>query len=422
LLASALVLHDGVETQVQVALDLLMLDAPTARSVRRAVAVAMGIDERFVFVSCTHTHSGPVTVRLLAWDGDVAMPPPDLGYIEMVRGRVVEAVREAKARMQPAAFAWTTADARGVGGNRHAPDGVTDPEAGLLAVRAGCAGPFVAVALVYGMHPTVLHEDSRQISSDFPHYARLEIQRRLGRHVVVLYHNGPCGNQSPRYCREGRSFVEAERLGRKLGSATVAAITSLLATAFSSECRLDGRLCPVRLVRRRLASPDEAERLLAESRAAHARLVADGAERARVRTAECAVFGAEGALKLARAAGSGELDRLLEAYDPIEICGLLVGDTVMIGLPGEWFVEYGLAIKRSWPCRAFVASFVGGELQGYLVTPEAARAGGYETAWAPFDPASGAVAVDAAVAMIEDLLRVRNATRRATANDGGPEA
>jgi hypothetical protein len=26
--------------------------------------------------------------------------------------------------------------------------------------------------MVYSMHPTVLHEDSRQVSSDFPHYTR----------------------------------------------------------------------------------------------------------------------------------------------------------------------------------------------------------------------------------------------------------
>ena len=46
--------------------------------------------------------------------------------------------------------------ARGVGGNRHSLDGPTDPEVGILAVRV--SGKLAAVALIYGMHPTVMHD------------------------------------------------------------------------------------------------------------------------------------------------------------------------------------------------------------------------------------------------------------------------
>jgi hypothetical protein len=75
----------------------------------------------------------------------------------------------------------------------------------------------------------------------------------------------------------------------------------------------------------------------------------------------------------------------------------------LAALPGEQFVEYGLEIKRRAPGRAFVIGNANGELQGYIVTPEAAAAGGYEAAWALFRPESGARLVEAAVELMKEL-------------------
>ena len=125
-----------------------MLVPPTARSIRRAVAERISIAEERVLISCTHTHSGPVTARLLAWSDDPAVPPPDGNYLRLLSEHVVNAAGLAVARATPAEIAWTTANARGVGGNRHVADGVTDPEVGVLAVRQDGGGPLLAMALV----------------------------------------------------------------------------------------------------------------------------------------------------------------------------------------------------------------------------------------------------------------------------------
>ena len=82
LLASALFLEDDSRSVLLIALDLLFLDPPTARSIRRAVAREASVREASVFISCTHTHSGPVTCRLLGWEGDPAAPDPDPAYSE----------------------------------------------------------------------------------------------------------------------------------------------------------------------------------------------------------------------------------------------------------------------------------------------------------------------------------------------------
>ena len=57
------------------------------------------------------------------------------------------------------------------------------------------------------------------------------------------------------------------------------------------------------------------------------------------------------------------------------------------------FVEFGLAVKRARP-NTFVISYANGELQGYLVTKEAAEEGGYESQNAIFkSPESGEMLV-----------------------------
>jgi neutral ceramidase len=320
-----------------------------------------------------------------------------------VKRQTVAAAVAAAEFARPAELQWTSADATGVGGNRLRREGLTDAECGILAVRDAQTRRMLSVSLIYGMHPTVLHEDSTLVSSDFPHYARLHLRESLGDGVTVLYHTAPAGNQSPRYSVSGQTFAEAERLGRKLGAAAAAALGAIGAADWCAAPRLDTALEPVELTRRSLRPPAAARALLDECRLAYAALKARGAPRPDVRTAECAVFGAEGAVGLAEAEASGELDRLLARYAPIEVQGLRIGSANVIGLPGECFTEYALAIKGAAVARTFVVSLVNGELQGYIVTPEALAAGGYEAVNAVFAPDSGDILVKTAVAMIARL-------------------
>ncbi|MFH1267239.1 MAG: hypothetical protein ABIK89_16040 [Planctomycetota bacterium] len=381
LLASALYLENGSCCALLIALDLLFLDPTAARSIRRIVAAETAVPEACILISCTHTHSGPVTCRPLCWRDDPAVPEPDPAYLTLLEEQAAEAAREAARRARPAELAWTTADARGVGGNRLAPDGVTDAEVGILAVRELGSGTLLAVALIYGMHPTVLHEDSTLVSSDFPHYTRRHLEERFGEALTVVYHTAPCGDQSPRHFVAGQTFEEAERLGRKLGQAAAGALERLDDDDFTRACTLSGKLRELDLPRRALLSVQEAEEQLAE----------------------CAIFGAEAAVVLARADQRGEIEKTLSAYQPAEVQTLRIGNATLVGLPGELFAEYALDIKRRAPGKTFAVSLVGGELQGYIVTPEAAAAaGGYEAANSLFSPASGAVMVDCILSMLHE--------------------
>ena len=401
LLATALCLRSGSAGVILVAVDILFIDPPTARGLRRQIAARTGVAEECVFIGCTHTHSGPLTLKMLAWSDDPAVPRPDPGYLAVFRRGIVEAAAEAAGTVRPAQLAWTSAPARGVGGNRLSPEGVTDPEVGILAVRSAPDGRPLAAALVYGMHPTVLHEDSRLVSADFPACARAALREAAGGELPVLYFTGPSGDQSPRHSVTAQTFAEAERLGRQLGSLAAERLSALTDADYRSDLELGGALREVNLSSRQMPPVAEAERTLTERRVEFQRLRAGGAPRGAVRTAACAVFGAEETVTLARAQADGRLAEFVERYRRAQVQAVRVGPAWLAGFPGELFAEYGLALKRrAAPRRVFPVSLVGGELQGYIVTPEAAAAGGYEAANSLFAPESGQMMVEALLALV----------------------
>jgi len=402
LLASALYLADGRTALLLIGVDILFISQRSTALCRQAISRETGIPAGRILISATHTHSGPVTADELAWLGDPVVPPPDPGNLERFHRGIIEAAAAARDAAVPARLAVTSAAAEGVGSNRLDPAGPFDPEVGLLAFREARDGRLFAVDLVYGMHPTVLHEDSTLVSADFPYFVRRELAEAFPG-VTTVYHNGPSGNLSPRYHVRGQTFAEAERLGRRLGGSVVRSLRALQDADFRDDIALAARWGNADLVPNRFLPVAEAEAKLKQAREHHKRLKRRGAAHGPVRTAECVVFGAEMALALAGAQASGEVAKRQADFGRAEVQAFRIGDAYLAALPGEQFVEYGLEIKRRAPGRAFVIGNANGELQGYIVTPEAAAAGGYEAAWALFRPESGARLADAAVKLMKGL-------------------
>lgn len=399
--ASALYLEKGDAAVLLVALDILFLDTPTARRCRRTVADALDMAETGVLISCTHTHSGPVSLdrHLSFGKGDPSQAPPPPGFVDFIQEQILAAAREAKAAAVPAEAAWTRARIEGVGTNRHHPAWTTDPECGILVARRMTDQAILGILTVYGMHPTVLHEDSKLVSSDFPHYARESLRECFGDQLVVCYHNAPCGNQSPRHVVQGQTFAEAERLGRILGQSVAAAVQRLTDADYSAQMTLASRIRSVDLPRRVLPSPTESEAILAQYQQQYRKLQKESAPRADVRTAECAVFGANKLVNLAQAKANGTLDALLETCLPADVQVVRIGDRWIVGLPGELFTEYALQIKAAAP-GAYPVAYANGMLHGYIVTREALEQGGYEAAGSVLAPEAGTQLVETAVTAI----------------------
>jgi neutral ceramidase len=381
-----------------IANDLIFVGRQLSRDVRRRISVKTGVPTEAITITATHTHSGPVTVDGLSHHTDPVVPKADPSYLQWVADSMVEAGCAAVRSAQPAELGLAVARAEGVGTNRHDPAGPADPSVPVLVARALDDQRPIACMLVYAMHTTVLHEDSTLISGDFPHFTRqyLRKQGSLPEHCPILYHNGASGNQSPRHVTKANTFAEAQRLGELLGSAVAQAMRGI---TFHQGCPLRVRRAHVPLQPRVLPSVAQAE---AQAKVALERfesLRATHAPRPAVRSAECDWFGAEETVALAQAAIDGRLLAAVRQCSPAEIQVFEIGAWKFVFWPGEFFVEYALQVRARCP-DTFVITMSNGELQGYIVTPEAVARRTYESTNAVFGADNGQQIVDATLALL----------------------
>ena len=400
LYASVLFMDNGNDAVMTIALDLLYITAEDTAEVRNRIVDQLDIEATNIMITCSHTHSGPVTVDLIISGSDPIVPAVDKAYMAQVKTRIIDAAIAAVNSAVDAQVAITSAEIDGVGCNRHDPNDARDAEAGIIVVRDAQTNNIFAISLIYCMHPTVMHEDSTLISSDFPGYTRQYLQQHLGDDVTILYHTGPQGNQSPRYHVTGQTFAEAERLGNILGASVATAIDNLECADYNSSPQLAAAIETVIPERRTLPSLTDAEANLTFRRNEFERLKAENAGHGPIRTAECSVFGAEESVFMATCATNGSLDKALEKYQEFEVQVMKIDDTFIVALQGETFVEYSLDLKEKSSAPAFVICCANGETQGYIVT-EAAT--GYEADNALFSPATGTAMVNKAVEVIKKL-------------------
>jgi neutral ceramidase len=187
---------------------------------------------------------------------------------------------------------------------------------------------------------------------------------------------------------QGRGFKEAQRIGSAVALAAAAVRTSVQPVSG-----------PIAWSSQRV--PLSARRISAEQLAWAQQVLADSA-----------VSGVDprgqtdGIPDLLFARSQLELAQRNEPY-LAEIQVLRIGDVAIVGLPGEFFVEFGLAIKQQSPARAtFVAGLANGSL-GYVPTVAAFAEGGYEpTTWhySKLAPDAGPICVAAAEQQLQALF------------------
>ena len=339
---NALWLESNGSATLLLANDLVYVGKSLVARVRDRISKAIPIAREAILITATHTHSGPVMVDLVSELDDPIVPKTDPSHLKKIEDAMVRAASEAYANRRPAEAGWSIANAKGIGTNRHDIHGPSDLDVPVLAIRAIADGQLVAVSLICSMHPTVLHEDSLFLSGDFLGIARQQIREHFNAQLPVLIHLGACGNQSPRHVTQANTFAEASRIARCLSEPVCGAIARSRWTASPAifvahdEVELSVRALPEVKV--------AASTLLLAEQALAARS-ADGSPRTSVRTAECDLFGAQATFRLAKAQAQGRLLPAIKDSQRAEVMVVRVGEHQLIAWPGEWFVEFQLAIR-----------------------------------------------------------------------------
>lgn len=384
LYAACMYLNNGQQEVAMVTLDLLFFSKKHTATVRAMVEQTCGIPGDHVMISCSHTHSGPWASGRLDIESLEAGKEQPKEYVEFLINTIVSIIKEAKDSSFDAFFGANTAMCgaeSGVGGNRRIPGGPHDPLVSVLAVK-DMAGKVRGMMVNYTLHPTFIHEWSNVCTADYPCYLKLQLEE-LEPGVIVGFAQGTSGNQSSRYYRQGESYDEAERVGRVVGKAAHKALCGIQWTDELPIAVADAEL-PLEI--RDFGTVEELEKQVAHDEAVYKDLYArygkstNREEYYLWQNANLKCLGSEDQLGYVKMRANGTRIELLEDEIPMEIQIIRLGGTLVVGLQGEVFVEYGLYIKAAAGFGMVVINELSnGVLPGYLYTPESLVTGGYET-------------------------------------------
>ncbi|HOB74419.1 MAG TPA: hypothetical protein PKG54_07825 [Phycisphaerae bacterium] len=406
LYARALVLENGNQRAALVTLDLISTTAPLVQAAREQIEKATGIPGQHVMISATHAHTGPVLAkRGIREDEQGGAANLSVQYSAKLPGLIAEAVQLAASRLQPArALA-------GLGREEHLPfnrryfmqDGTVgwnpgkrnprivkpagpiDPDVGVVLFEqldGAAQGGAIATCVNFAMHPDTV--GGQYFSADYPGVLARQLAAYKGEDMVTLFANGACGNINHvdvNWADRQRGPQEAHRIGTILAAEVL--------RTYKKVQPLAGHDLRIRREIVKLPLPPVTEEEAAKARETVQRL---GTKDNR------------GFMDKVRAYRALDVAARKGKPHEVEVQVIALGDEVAwVSLPGEAFVELGLAIKKASPFKyTLIVELANGSI-GYIPDRPAYEQGNYEPESARCAAGSGELLVDTAIRLLKEF-------------------
>jgi hypothetical protein len=277
----AIVVSDGTHQAALVAWELVSVPTPVWEALSQRISKELGIQADNVIVAAVHDHSAPVLAGSMgitpppAGTANPSAKPPSpetIAYTTKVENDAFEAVRRAKANLQPARFGFGTGKAY-VNVNRREyfpqkgwwwlgwnPEGPSDKTVAVLKFT-DLSGKPIALFINYAVHCVVMGSDNYAVTGDLAgatsRYVEQYYQgkfraassagwelglrpeeRASGEGPVVVWTSGAAGDQAPITRDDPGDFTMVDGLGRILGEASARVANTI--AGMSSEAAIEG--------------------------------------------------------------------------------------------------------------------------------------------------------------------------------------
>ncbi|VTS02842.1 neutral/alkaline non-lysosomal ceramidase N-terminal domain-containing protein [Tuwongella immobilis] len=405
----AFVLSDGETTIALVLVDNLGVAQPVVDEAKLLASRKTPILPEHILISATHTHSAPASNVI---DG----PAPAVSYRKRLLGGIVDSIVQAHSKLRPAGIASASHALPDEVFNRRwflkpgkmplnpfggtdlvkmnppiSPDvllhpaGTTDPEVAVLSMVELPSKRPLGIYANYALH-YVGGTPSKKVSADyFGEFARLMPARlNAPSDFVAALTNGASGNinnipfNSP-MPRPPREPMEQIRIvAGKTADAVWHARQKI--SVYHSDVKLGMLTRPITLKYRK---PDPEMLKRAET------IASTTDAEAKKQYPPLADSYANRTIDLAKRPATVTL--------PLQ--AIAIGQTAIVAIPFETFVEIGLDIKKRSPFAHTIVVGIANGYNGYLPPPEQHRLGGYET-WL----GTNNVQEDTSVLITEQLL------------------
>ena len=425
--AKAIFFKDGQVEAALVVCDLIGIARDLSLSVRRRASEITGIPAANIVITATHSHTAPDYMKELYLSlGKENQDPLRAAYIEKLLTGPVEAIIKAQSSAKRVVLEYGSAlQQPAVSFNRRSvmrdgsvrtwmshdnPDvvraaGPIDPEIELLTIRdetglATCALSNFALHLdtVGGM----------KWSADYPYFVEQSLRNSIGSNVVSIFATGCCGDIN-HVDPKSRERNKADFIGNSIGGSILQQLSNQRAI---KESTLGVRSRIVNLPLQEASKEEVASSVVILNTArnkgkvefldhvtSHKKVMLDQFRHKEpyAKTAEHITWGLSRSL-----AGVGEAI-------PVEVNVLTIGqDVAIVCLPGEVFVELGLAIKQGSPFSTTMVVELSNCVETIYIPNRAAYAGGsYEVTNSAVRPGSGEILVETALSLLREAATSR---------------
>lgn len=431
LYAKAIVFKEGAEVAALVVCDVIGITRELSSEVRLGASEKTGIPYENIIVAATHTHTGPV---FHTDDGSVRNNP-DVGfpleeYVNKKRAgkltdedknsyeahlirSVEKALVNAYNEIEKVTIKSGTDSVEGISFNRRfimkdgrvrtnpgvgnpdvvRPVGPIDPEVGILLLRNVEDDLPVAGLINFANHMDTI--GGTEYSADYPAYLARTLKESLGMDFMSIFAQGASGDINhvdvlDSTHQKGTRTV-TQRIGESLAEVVEKQIPNLVKsdqTSLNAESKFI--YAPVQQY-----TTEELEWAMKEKRDPlyNQRSFIEFRRMLKIRSLA----------KMRRTAEVIPPTIGTEQWTiPLEIQVIKINDDIaIVGLPGELFVELGLAIKKSSPFETTLVIELTNRHIAYVPTEGAFLQGGYETVNSRLAPGGGEMMVEAAIEILK---------------------
>jgi len=411
LYACTLALSVEDKTVVLVNLDLISIDSNGADVIRDYVSSELGLPKEAIFLSGTHTHTGPICKN----DHEREL---EREYFKTVMYKVCDGIRFAISDLKPAVLGYAVGNAPRISFSRRfrMKDGSVRTNPGVMnpnidhpigtvdervnVIRIDREGADNIVLVNFGTHPDTIGGDA--ISADWPGFVRSTLEGAL-QNTKCVFFNGAQGdvNHINVFPKSGegnglekdfddvdRGYLHAKHMGNVVAGAVLQVYEKVAYTEVDS-IKFTEKIIPIPA---NVPTPEELP-LAIKYNELH---LAGKDDEIPYKGMALTTVVADAARKVRLKDGP--------AFFDLPLIAISVGNIAFIGIPGEPFSKVGIELKANneefdmvLPCALTNGS------KGYFPAKDAYDEGGYETATSRFKAGVAEIIIEEGTKLIKSL-------------------
>ncbi len=400
--ARAMVLTQGQTRTAIVSCDIIGLSPTASAQARKIASAETGIPAENLLLAATHTHTGPLYwgalrnhFHRLAVEKSGSDPCEQVDYPRQLAEGIAKAIAQATTTARPARLEAGKTRQEGLSFNRRfhmknsevrfnpgvlnpdivRPAGPIDPDVGIVSVR-DAHGRRLAALVNFALHLDTT--GGTLYAADYPYFLEQSLQSDYGEDFMALFGTGTCGDINH------IDVTNRDRLKPDVIGGTLAG------TVKSAAGQLADLAVPMLAAKSRVVQ-------VAVQKFTAGEIAWAGQAIHKVGSPDLPFLEQVRAYKILAVQALGE-------SMPIEVQVVrLSTDTAIVGLPGEVFVDIGLAIKQASPFANMLVIELCQDAPGYIPTQKAFAEGSYETVNSRIAPGGGEIMQKTAIDLLKEL-------------------